>query len=286
MKNILVTGCSGYIGQHLTKLLNKSGQYNVYGLDRYYTEDEDENLKGFLQQDLLNGVDDYLFNMSDMPLQYDAVVHLAAEVRVRDSMENPTHYYMNNILGTVNVLETIQTNNFIFSSTGCANEPNNPYGFSKRVCEDIVTEQCSRNDLPFTVFRFYNVIGTDGYAPTNPDGLMCNLINAMNTGEFNLYGSDYNTFDGTAIRDYIHVNEVCESIVKAIENPSNTLENLGTGIGYSVMQMINTFKRVNSCNFVINDLPRRYGDAEKVVLDNPSSYYKSDYTIDEMLKVK
>ena len=113
----------------------------------------------------------------------------------------------------MNVLAKIKTKNFIFSSTGVAEHCYDPYGVSKKAAEDCVIEYCmKRSAKPFTIFRFYNVIGSSGFAPTNPDGLMHNLLQAPEKGEFTIFGNDYDTPDGTCLRDYIHVDEVCECI--------------------------------------------------------------------------
>ena len=144
---------------------------------------------------------------------------------------------------------------------------------------------CIENTKTFTSFRFYNVIGSDGISPTNMDGLMYNLMKAKETGIFHLYGGDYNTPDGTPVRDYVHVNEICHSIQKAIETPANSLENLGHGKGYTVREMVDTFKLVNNCDFQINYCQRREGDLECSVLDNPSTYMESFYTLSQLLKV-
>jgi UDP-glucose 4-epimerase len=119
------------------------------------------------------------------------------------------------------------------------------------------------------------------------DGLMYNLIKAgMETGEFNLYGNNYDTYDGTALRDYIHVLEVCQAIKTAIRLPSDgTIQNLATGSGYSVLQMIDSFKEVNNMQFAVNVLPRRPGDLARSVLGEISPYMKELFTIDEKLKV-
>jgi UDP-glucose 4-epimerase len=219
----------------------------------------------------------------DWPESFDAIVHLAALVRVNESVEKPYEYYETNIIGTRNMLDNFQCENFIFASTGAAENPISPYALSKRCAEDVVKEY--RNDKQFTTFRFYNVIGSDGIPPTNTDGLMYNLMKARETGQFNIFGTDYNTPDGTPIRDYVHVMEICESIRLAIETPANQLENLGHGKGHTVKEMAETFKLVNNCDYQINYAGRRDGDLEKSVLDNPSSYMKELYTFSELLKI-
>jgi len=275
MTSILITGNGGYIGSHLTKVLSKNLNFLVYGLDKtppqiplkiHYLED-------------INKLNNNFTN------NFDCVIHLAAEVSVGESVTNPTLYYTTNILGTLNVLKNIKTRNFICASTGAADGMQSPYGISKRAMEDIVQQYCNKNSIPYTIFRFYNVIGSDGINPTNPDGLFYNLIKAITTKEFNLYGNNYDTIDGTCIRDYVHVNEICNAITLAIETPSNSIENLGHGAGYSVKEIIEIFKKVNNCDFAVNVCPRRFGDLEKSVLNNPSIYMKKLFSIEELLKV-
>jgi UDP-glucose 4-epimerase len=196
-------------------------------------------------------------------------------------------YYRTNITGTLNILERTFFKNFIFASTGMAKFGNSPYGLSKLATESLVRQYCELNGKDHTIFRFFNVTGYGGYGATNPDGLFYNLCKAAISGEFNLYGNDYDTPDGTAIRDYIHVLEVCRAIEFAIERPStdSLVENLGTGEGYSVQTMIDTFKRVNNVDFKVNVLPRREGDIERSVLDNPSPYFQKTFDLETLLKL-
>jgi UDP-glucose 4-epimerase len=277
MKKILITGSSGYIGQHLVKLLKKD--YEVFGVDIKPCLNDYLAHKNYLTYDITNG---YQLCYSD---EFDTVVHLAALVKVNESVLKPYEYYDTNINGTHNVLYNVKFKNFVFASTGTAANPINPYALSKRCAEDIVERYCIENSKTFTSFRFYNVIGSDGIAPTNMDGLMYNLMKAKETGIFNLYGGNYNTPDGTPVRDYVHVNEICHSIQKAIETPANSLQNLGHGKGHSVLEMATTFRLVNECNFQINYCQRREGDLEYSVLDNPSTYMVPLYTFSELLKI-
>jgi UDP-glucose 4-epimerase len=162
---------------------------------------------------------------------------------------------------------------------------NSPYSISKKAAEEIVNQYCKEQDIPFTIFRFYNVVGADGILPTNPDGLMWNLMNAEKTGVFNLFGSDYNTKDGSCVRDYTHVNEICHAVIQGIDGPTNQIENLGHGVGTTVKEMIEIFKRVNACNFKTVMCPRREGDLESSVLPTPSKYMKHLYSMEDLLKV-
>ena len=277
MKKILITGNSGYIGSHLTKILTEQNVYELYGLDKDVPK---IGITNFVVEDIRNS-GEWIYS----DIEFDCVVHLAAEVAVGRSVLNPTLYYLTNTLGTLNVLKNLKFKRFVHASTGSAGPMNNHYGISKRGAEDVVRQFCTEQNIPYTTFRFYNVTGTDGIEPTNVDGLMWNLMNAQKTGEFNLFGDDYNTEDGSAIRDYTHVNEICYSVIKGIEYSSNQIENLGHGVGTSVKQMIEIYKRVNDCDFTVNICPRRSGDLERSVLDNPSTFMQKLYTMDDLLKV-
>jgi UDP-glucose 4-epimerase len=275
MKYILITGNSGYIGSHLTKLLSQNDNYRLFGLDLV---EPNIPVSGHYSLDIRKP--------EQLPTsQFDCVIHLAALVNVGESERDPKSYYDTNLIGTMNVLNKIHTKNFIFASTGAAEKCESAYGISKRAAEDVVRQHCTKNSIDYTMFRFYNVIGSDGIKPTNPDGLFYNLIKAIDTKEFTLYGNDYNTSDGTCIRDYVHVLEICNAIDLAIKTPSNTLENLGHGKGNSVQQMVDLFKKVNNVDFTVINGPRRKGDIETSVLDNPSKYMKNLFSFEQLLKV-
>jgi UDP-glucose 4-epimerase len=270
---ILITGSQGYIGSHLKSLLNERGHV-VYGLDITHTEE-----KRFFNLDILYP---YIWTLP----KFDTVIHLAALVRVNESVSNPLKYYQTNLIGTIEVLKNLQFDSFVFASTGTAVSPVVPYSLSKRCAEDIVDSYCRSMKIPFNIFRFYNVIGTNGkFPPTNPDGLFFNLIKAKETGNFNLYGYDYNTPDGTAVRDYVHVMEICTAIADSLDSPTNRIENLGHGKGYTVKQIAEEFCRTNNCSFKIKYLPRREGDLESSVLDSPSIFMKDMYSFSDLLKI-
>jgi UDP-glucose 4-epimerase len=272
---ILITGNSGYIGSHLSARLLRAGIHEIHGLDKNKPQ---VDLHRFYYQDIR----DQQWSMSD---SYDCIIHLAAEVAVGRSVKNPILYYTTNTMGTLNVLKNVSTKRFVHGSTGSAGPMNNPYGISKRGAEDVVRQYCTDNNIPYTTFRFFNVTGTGGYEPTNPDGLMWNLMNAEKTGKFDLFGDDYNTIDGSAVRDYTHVNEICNALELAIDKSTNQIENLGHGVGTTVKQMIGLYKKINQCDFNVNVCPRREGDLERSVLDNPSPFMQKLYTMEDLLKV-
>lgn len=270
MAKVLVTGSSGYIGQHLVKILKKQNHI-VHGLD---IVENLNNIDKFYNIDIRDH-----FSIDET---FDAVIHLAALVNVGESVEKPFDYYNTNIFGTKNILEKIHFKNFIFASTGAAEKCESPYGTSKKAAEDVVKNYCQGN--PYAIFRFYNVIGSDGIKPTNPDGLYYNLIKAISTKKFTVYGNDYNTIDGTCIRDYVHVNEICWALEEALSRSSTKIENLGHGRGRSVKEIIEIFKSVNNVEFDVVYGPRRHGDIESSVLLDVSSYMKDLYSIEELLK--
>jgi UDP-glucose 4-epimerase len=272
---ILITGCNGYIGQHLCKMLSDT-EHELHGID-LHEKSTTTYLTDYHSIDIRES-----FNL---PEAYDIVIHLAALVRVGESVEFPIKYYETNITGTRNLLESVNFKQFIFGSTGAASTPTSPYAVSKVVAESYIQDYCQTNDIPFTTFRFYNVIGTDGFEATNPDGLFFKLNEAVQTGIFYIYGHDYNTDDGTALRDYVHVNEICSSIISSFDEPSNQIENLGHGVGFSVWQIAESFKQVNAVGYVTKLAPRREGDPEKAVLDNVSKFMKTMYRWEEYLEI-
>ena len=277
MKKILITGCSGYIGSHLSKML--ANDYEVHGLD---IEEPQAPLNEFYRCDINRQF------VIPNDIEYDSVIHLAALVRVGESEQIPIKYYITNLNGTMNVINKIKTKNFIFASTGAAQDCSSAYGISKRAAEDVVKEYCTKHkQQDYTIFRFYNVIGSEGYEPTNPDGLMYNLIKARTTKEFTIHGNDYDVsvIDGTCIRDYVHVNEICDALKQAIEKPSNSVECLGHGVGYTVQEIVDSFQKVNDVIFRVKYGPRRKGDTPSSVLENVSPYMRNLYSMDQLLKV-
>ena len=267
MKNVLITGNKGYIGQHLVNMIEQTRpDILIHGCD--------------IEEDRQNHRVDIRYPFTSM-YEFHTIIHLAALVRIGESVKNPSAYFDTNVNGTINVLKSVRHHNFIFASTGAAENPVSPYAFSKRMAEDIVKEIA----YDYTIFRFYNVIGTDGFPPTNPDGLMMNLLKAKETGEFTIFGNDYPTKDGTCVREYVHVNDICRALIKAIDEPSNSIENLAYGDPRTTKEIVKLFAEVNKLNLNVEYDTRREGDLAESYLKNPSRYMKRNYTYEEMLKV-
>ena len=260
----LIIGSEGYIGSHLQKII-EAETLDIKGKPKWNINiRENINLKK----------------------EYDNVIILAALVKVGESEEIPNEYYKTNILGLMNVLQSVKAKHFIFASSGAAVNPTSFYGQTKKIGEEIVEKFCKENNINYTIFRFYNVIGSSfGITPTNEDGLFYNLIKAKDTGIFTVFGNDYNTHDGTAIRDYVHVLDICNAIKKSVDNSSNAIESLGTGKGYSILEIVSKFKEVNNLNFEVVFKERRQGDLESTVLNNVSSFFEKTFTIEETLKI-
>ena len=262
--NILVTGSDGYIGKHLVDKLAE--QHGVYHADL---------------KNPVRAID--IRDPIDSNIHFDSVVHLASLVNVGKSTLHPAEYFDTNVNGTLNLLENVNYDHFIFASSGNAVTPVNPYGLSKRMAEYLIEDHCVKNNKNYSIFRFHNVTGTDGFPP-RADSLLASLIRAEEEGVFHIYGDDYDTPDGTAVRDYTHVNEICDAVIRSLDSPSNCIENLGHGTGTSVKEIVDTYRRVNNCDFKVVILPRRTGDLAVSVTDNPSRYIKKMYSMEALLK--
>jgi UDP-glucose 4-epimerase len=278
-KRVLITGHKGYIGQHLWKLIQDTRpDIELTGID---------NRSGGAEYGNINSNNNRAWPL--FYIKYDAVIHLAALVRVGESVNDPIGYYETNVNGTLKMLGVLDSyeTNFIFASTGAAQDPVSPYALSKRMAETLVKQKVKfyHNTSDYTIFRFYNVIGTEGFPPTNPEGLMLNLMKAKETGKFNLFGNDYNTKDGTCVREYVHVMDICRAIVKAIDKPANGIENLAYGDPRTTKEIVDIFTKVNEVDLMIDYAPRRKGDLEACYLKNPSPYMERNYTYEQMLKI-
>ena len=273
MKRILVTGAYGYIGSHTVKKLAEYG-YQVDSLDISPSSNDISryvNGKNIIADIRTHQTYD----------DYDAVIHLAGLLDVAESVIKPWDYFNSNVVGTKNLLNKIQTNNFIFASTAAAFDPmSSPYAQSKIMCETIIKEHAKEKEINHTIFRFFNIAGNNG--EFSQIGKATHLIRvAAETAagirpHMYLYGTDYDTKDGTCIRDFIHVMDLVDGIIKAINNPKNTnYECLASGEGYSCREVIDTMKKVSGVNFKVIETHRREGDPISSLI--PPNEKKSDF---------
>jgi UDP-glucose 4-epimerase len=251
----------------------------------HYVNAWDINIHGE-HNDVLAYCDNYAqFDITEWVYgSYDAVVHLAGRSVVPDSLKEPTEYYRVNVMGTANMLDRVDTGHMLFASTSSAWEMASPYARSKVAAEDVIKEKANG----YTIFRFFNVSGTDGV--NRQLGAATHLIRvaamvaAGKTPEIKVFGTDYDTRDGTCIRDYIHVVDLASAIVKAVETgPQNTpYECLGSNHGWSVLEVIDIMERVTGKRLNKVIAPRREGDAVISVVDNLSNFVTLTKTIEDM----
>jgi len=323
---ILVTGGTGYIGSHTVVELQQQG-YEVVIIDnlsnsRAEIADQIAKITGVKPQlevfDLTDKqkTKDFFKKHHDL----DGVIHFAASKAVGESVEKPLMYYTNNLISLINVLEGMIENDiqhFVFSSSctvyGQPDElpvseeapikpAESPYGNTKQISEEMLRDTISVSNLQAIALRYFNPIGAHESAEIGelPQGVPNNLVpyitqTANGIRDFlRVWGDDYNTPDGTAVRDYIHVVDLAKAHVLAIDRMiSNRMKmdfevfNLGTGTGYSVMDVIKAFERVTGLELNFKIMDRREGDIEKVWADpthsNNELGWKAKRGIDEMM---
>ncbi len=296
MKNILVTGGAGYIGSHTVVELQKAG-YNVIVIDNFINSNElvfqrIEKITGIkVQYYKIDLLDKTNLNSIFEKYEIDCVIHFAGLKAVGESVKEPWRYYNNNITGTLNLIEIMNNHkikNLIFSSSATVyGNPQivpitedfptgactNPYGWTKFMIEQILKDiQKSDNDWNIVILRYFNPIGahSSGLIGENPNGIPNNLmpyITQVAIGkrpELSVYGNDYNTHDGTGVRDYIHVVDLALGHVKALnkieQKAGLCIYNLGTGKGYSVLDVVKNFEIANGIKIPYSIKPRRLGD--------------------------
>jgi UDP-glucose 4-epimerase len=234
----------------------------------------------------------------------DHIFHFAASAAIADSVYRPALFFYNNIGTTTKLLDNLiqkgWKGKFIFSSTSSVygnhedlvtedsdKKPNNPYGASKLMTEQAITEICQKAGIDVVMFRYFNVAGAwdDVGDHSDAEHIIPKICNAAyHNKEFTINGRSYDTRDGTCVRDYTHVNEICHAVIQGINESSNQIENLGHGVGTTVKEMVAMFKDVNNCDFEVITGLRRAGDLESSVLSNPSTYMKKMYKIEDLLK--
>lgn len=278
MKKILVTGAYGYIGSHTVKFLAEHG-YEVTALDSKVTTN---NVKKYASRVIISDLTD-----TDYHGAFDHVVHLAGAISVEESEHKPWKYIDKNINGTYNILDDIhylKEVNFTFSSTAAAFDPVSVYAQTKLLAERLVRKKADK----FTVFRFFNVAGNDG--EFKQMGKATHLIRiaaeaaAGKRPYIQINGTDWDTPDGTCIRDYVHVLDVVHGIEKSIHYPSNkNYDCIASGNGYSVKEVIDTMKRVSGVDFQVVEGSRRGGDAQTILMpQGAEKYIDAYYSLEDM----
>jgi len=275
---LLVTGCNGYIGSHVVKALKEADHW-VEGWDNNFHGEFNDVSKYLNQYENLDVTDRFGVHGT-----YDAVVHLAGRGSVPQSIKEPSEYYRVNTFGTQNMINNVTTNHFIFAGTSSSWAMASPYARSKVAAEDIIKEKING----YTIFRFFNASGTNGTFRQLGSAThlirVAAMVAANKLPKINIFGNDYDTRDGTCIRDYIHVSDIADSIVKVIkEGPQNRpYECLGSMQGFSVLEVINAMEKVTGKTLEKNIAPRREGDSVSNIVDILSPYCKLSKTLEDM----
>ena len=318
---VLVSGGCGFIGSHTTVDLLESG-YDVVIVDNLVNSKEDVLDK--IKKITGKNVSFYKVDMCDKEKlrnvfekeSIDSVIHFAGLKAVGESVEKPLLYYRNNIISTLNLLDLMAEYNvkkIVFSSSATVYgnpkslpiyedfplSTTNPYGTTKLMIENILKD-LYKSDPSFdiTILRYFNPIGAhkSGLLGEDPNGIPNNLmpyIVKVANGRLpvlNIFGDDYNTSDGTGVRDYIHVSDLSYGHVLALKNKKTGLKiyNLGTGHGTSVLELVNMFEKVNNVKVNYQIVGRREGDIDECYSDPSKAKkelnFKTKYNLEDMVK--
>ncbi len=289
--NVLVVGGAGYIGSHMVKRLGQFG-CQVTTLDDLSSGHHDAVLNGDFVQGSIADV-----NLLDRLLGrgFDAVMHFASFIQVGESVQQPAKYYQNNVVNTLKLLEAMRAHgiqNFIFSSTAATfgepqytpiderhpQQPINPYGRSKRMIEEVLADYDAAYGLKSVCLRYFNAAGADPEGQLGerhePETHLIPLVLQVASGRrphISVFGRDYDTPDGTCIRDYVHIADLCEAHWLALQSLMNggpsQAYNLGNGHGFSVQEVIDTAEAVTGRKIAVVNAPRREGDPARLVAD-------------------
>lgn len=322
--NILLTGGAGYIGSHTAvKLLNCG--YSIAIADNYTNSSPEviKRIEKIVRRPVLayeidvansNSLDE-LFSHN----RIDAVIHFAGLKAISESAIMPLRYYRNNIVSTLSILEVMKryyVRNLIFSSSAAVygvperlpvkedmkvGPCTNPYGWTKLMIEQIIQDYAAADpDFSAVLLRYFNPCGahSSGYIGDNARGMPSNLMSCIaqvasgKLTELHIYGCDYPTKDGTGVRDYIHVVDLAKGHIAAIDYCMNhrgvETFNLGTGVGYSVLDMVNTFASVNHVNVPYHIDKRRPGDVAACYADpakaNQMLGWRAEFGLEDMCR--
>lgn len=292
MQSILVVGGAGYIGSHMVKYLARAG-YRVVVLDNLSTGHADAVRYGEL---IVGDMDDSeLLDRLFRSHRFDAVMHFAAFSLVGESVGNPGKYYRNNVANTLNLLDAMvrhQVRHFVFSSTAATfgepqldrideshpQKPINPYGRSKLMVEHLLADYDAAYGLKSVCLRYFNAAGADPEGELgerhNPETHLIPLVLQAASGRrshIHVFGTDYDTPDGSCLRDYIHVQDLCSAHQLALqwlqEHQQSQQFNLGNGDGYSVLDVIETARTVTGQQIPVLIEDRRAGDPARLIAD-------------------
>lgn len=287
---ILIVGGAGYIGSHINKLLHQRGHETVVFDNLVYGHRSFAKWGEFVLGDL---ADREQIRLCFRRYPIEAVMHFSSFAYVGESVADPAKYYLNNVANTLNLLEAIRESNvkmFIFSSS-CAvygvprevpipevhpRQPVNPYGRTKAMVEDILIDYDLAYGIKHINLRYFNAAGADPEGELgelhDPETHLIPLAIFAALGrreDIKMFGTDYPTEDGTCIRDYIHVSDLADAHILALEHLKKTLTsdsfNLGNGNGHSVREVVDTVKRVSGKNFRVTEARRREGDPPVLV---------------------
>jgi len=290
---ILIVGGAGYIGSHINKELTKKGFETVVFDSLVKGHQEAVKWGEFFQGDLAN-IEDLRQVFSKYKI--DAVLHFAAFIEVGESVKDPQKYYQNNVKNTLNLFQVMLENDvkkIIFSSTAATfgnpqytpidekhpQIPINPYGQAKLMVEKILADYDFAYGLKYVALRYFNACGADldneiGENHTPESHLIPLILDAAigKREDIKIFGTDYPTPDGTCVRDYVHVTDLAQAHILALQylldgNDSNSF-NLGNGKGFSVKEVIDTAKKVTGVNFKVTEVERRAGDPPELVADS------------------
>ena len=285
---VLVTGATGYIGAHTVKALSDYGHkviatdYNEYG----------NNIEPYIHHFINWDIRDRLNCYDD----YDAVIHLAAATKVHQSVISPSHYYLTNVNGTMNVINHVDTNHFIYCSTGSAFDPaSSPYAATKYGGELVTKEYSNLHSYEYSLVRFYNVSGNSGFQKYDDEvshlirraaRVANSTLSQRNDPEYkslSIYGTDYDTRDGTCVRNYTHVNDIVNGIMNVLHNSAtNDIVCLGSPEGFTVREVIDTMRKVSGVDFEVVEMDRRQGDIPVSTVPIKSEFFEQKHSLEDM----